>query len=84
MLSLSDATDVVKAHFPKAQIRAGVPYRNDYVFVVYPSNTRESFFDPYYAVDKNTGEFRDFSIFTDADPEELTNLLTATLKDDHG
>ena len=33
--------------------------------------------DPFYSVNINTGEFRDFSILTDGDIGEITNLFNS-------
>ena len=48
-----------------------------YIFKVFIDNGFEKEMDPFYSVNINTGEFRDFSILTDGDIGEITNLFNS-------
>ena len=75
MLSLNNALAVVKKNYPDGKIQKYIDYKNFYVFMIFGNDELEGQFDPFFSVDKNTGEFSDFSIITDGDPKELTDLF---------
>lgn len=79
MLTKNKAEETIKSIFPECTIRIGVEYKNKWFFVVYRDNTKESFFDPFYSVDKVTGEVRDFSIIDDQDSNTIFNLLKSAI-----
>lgn len=81
MLDVQAAIDVVLKERPFGVIKTWISYKDDYVFVVYDKRSVDSFFDPYVAVDKNTGIFREFSIYTDGDTAELVNLFRNSIPD---
>lgn len=78
MLNIDDATRLAKVAYPAGRIQKHVEYRDLFVFQIFSDLPGEEEMDPYFSVDRNTGEFKDFSIFTDADPEEITALFTKT------
>lgn len=80
MLNIDGAISVIKLHFPKATIPAAISYGDDYLFVVYRSYDRESLFDPFYAINRISGDLREFSMETDGDISEIMPLFrTANL-----
>lgn len=62
MLSLKDAEDIVLGSVPNSKIHKSAEIRNLYVFLMIIDDADEIFMDPFNSVDKETGEFRDFSI----------------------
>lgn len=83
MLSLSDCLQIAKEAIPYTSVEGAIEYRDEYVFVIYRSADREGMFDPFYAVNKSTGIFREFSVITDGVTSDImylfkdSNLLTA-------
>lgn len=76
MLSEAEATQIVKKAIPKGRIEAVVSYRDLYLFQVFEDDDpEEGDQDPFYSVNKNTKEFRDFSIFRDGNMPEIANLF---------
>lgn len=76
-VSLQKAIDIVKKNIPNGKIDASIRYRDLYLFKVFIDNGFEKEMDPFYSVNINTGEFRDFSILTDGDIGEITNLFNS-------
>lgn len=74
-VSLQKAINIVKKNIPNGKIDASIRYRDLYLFKVFIDNGFEKEMDPFYSVNINTGEFRDFSILTDGDIGEITNLF---------
>jgi hypothetical protein len=77
MLSLSEATSIVRENLPDGEIKKYIEYRNLYIFQVLGSDPDEGLFDPFFSVNKDNGEFRDYSILTDGDPGEISELFKA-------
>lgn len=75
MPNLTEATTIIKQNLPTGKIEAVVEYRNLYLFRVFVPLPGEEGMDPFYSVDKSSGTFRDFSLLTDGDIEEVTNLF---------
>ncbi len=75
MLSLDKATGIVKKTFPKGKISSSIDYNNLYIFQVFNPFPGEEGMDAFFSVNKKTGEFRDFSIITDGDITEITELF---------
>lgn len=46
-------------------------YKEKYIFVIFTDDPDEGIFDPFYSVDKETGEFSDYSIFEDGNPNDI-------------
>lgn len=76
-VSLQKAINIVKKNIPNGKIDASIRYRDLYLFKVFIDNGFEKEMDPFYSVNINTGEFRDFSILTDGDIREITNLFNS-------
>lgn len=62
MFNLKFAISIVAESLPGARIEKVVEYKNLYLFQVFVDLPGEEGFDPFFSVDKVTGEFRDFSI----------------------
>jgi len=78
---MDDAEQIVEQNISYMSVKVGISYKNDYVFCLQdPSNPKSPMYDPFVSVDKNTGEFSDFSIFTDADPSEIIPLFQDALE----
>lgn len=75
MLSLDVAIKIINKNIPNGSIQAAVVYEKLYVFQVFTDDGLEGQMDPFYSVDINTGEFRDFSILTDCDTSEIVKLF---------
>lgn len=71
----SQATALIKKTFPEGKIQAVVEYKNLYLFQVFGDDPLEGELDPFYSVNKNTGELKEFSILTDAKPTEILPLF---------
>ena len=76
-VSLQKAINIVKKNIPNGKIDASIRSRDLYLFKVFIDNGFEKEMDPFYSVNINTGEFRDFSILTDGDIGEITNLFNS-------
>lgn len=76
-VSLQNAIDIVKKNIPNGKIDASIRYRDLYLFKVFIDNGFEKDMDPFYSVNINTGEFRDFSILTDGVTGEIINLFNS-------
>lgn len=75
MLNFEEAKKVVKENIPKGKIQKAILYDNLYVFMVFMNDEFEGQMDPYYSVNINTGEFRDFSIITDGEIGEIMEMF---------
>jgi hypothetical protein len=75
MLSLKEATDIVGEWIPNGNIQAVIDYKDVYLFQVFTDDALEGQWDLFFSVNKETGEFRDFSITTDGEPGEITRLF---------
>ena len=76
-VSLQKAINIVKKNIPNGKIDASIRYRDLYLFKVFIDNGFEKDMDPFYSVNINSGEFRDFSILTDGDTGEIINLFNS-------
>ena len=76
-VSLQKAINIVKKNIPNGKIDASIRYRDLYLFKIFIDNGFEKEMDPFYSVNINTGEFRDFSILTDGNIGEITNLFNS-------
>lgn len=75
MLSEKAAIQIAKKYIPDGEIRERVRYRDLYILQIFVGTPEEFGFDPFYSVNANTGEFRDFSIITDGDVNEISTLF---------
>lgn len=81
MLSELEATAIVRKEFPDSRIEPPINYRGVYLFMVFnDDDPLEGDQDPFFSVDHMTGELRDFSIITDGNPREITDLFLAKQK----
>jgi hypothetical protein len=82
MLSSADATKIVRREFPEGKIQAWIVYKDLYLFKIFSKDPGEEELDPFYSVDKDTGEFRDFSIIADGNINEVLDLFEKATKPD--
>ena len=75
MPDLQEATKRIQQELLGGKIQAHIDYNGLYVFQVFTTNPAEEEMDPFYSIDKKTGEFSDFSIITDGDPAEISRLF---------
>ncbi len=75
MLSPAEAIKIVNKNHPTGIVQAYVDYGNLYLFQVFNQRPGEEIMDPFFSVDKQTGEYREFSILTDGDTGEITRLF---------
>lgn len=75
MLNKADAITIAKNAILDGRIEAVVEYKDLYLLQIFEDRPGEEDMDPYYSIDRNTGEFRDFSIITDGDPNEIAALF---------
>lgn len=78
MLDKDQATTVVQNALPKGRIQACVEYKDLYLFQVFGDEEEapgESEMDPFFSVNKGTGEFKEFSIITDGNIREVNALF---------
>lgn len=76
MLNNSQALAIVKQHIPNGKVKKYIEYKNLFVFQIIIDDPDEGGWDPYYSVNRETKEFRDFSILTDGDIDELMDLFS--------
>lgn len=84
MLSEPDARVLVEMAFPESDVQTSIDYGRVYLFLVIGSDPLEGDQDPFFSVDKETGDLRDFSIITDGDPHEITKKFLAKQQQDRG
>lgn len=75
MLSSTQAAEVIKKNIPIGTIQSYIDYGDMYIFQVFTNRPGEEIMDPFYSVDMNTGEFSEFSILTDGNTEQITQLF---------
>lgn len=75
MLSLQEATEVIHENHPDGKIQKCVEYKNLYLFIVFNNRPGEEEMDPFFSVNKETGEFLEFSVLTDGNTEEVLSLF---------
>ncbi len=75
MPDIHEATRIAQTAFPDGRIEATIEYKNLFVFQMFVPEPLETLWDPWYSVDKSTGEFRDFSILEDGNVEEILTLV---------
>jgi hypothetical protein len=80
MLDEKAARDVIMKNLPDGEIQYVVSYQNLFIFQVFSGDPEEREFDPFFTVNKDTGEFRDFSLITDGNPEIFRLLEQANSK----
>ena len=76
MLNVREATKIAHENHPDGDIQAIVVYKGLYLFRIFNNRPGEQEMDPFYSVDMETGEFKEFSMLTDGDMGEITSLFT--------
>lgn len=75
MLSEADAIKIVKDRFSEESvISQPVLYKGLYVFRIYSEVSDAGVLDPFFSVNRETGEFRDFSVITDVTDNTFYDL----------
>lgn len=80
MLSELEATGLIGNLFTGSRIEKPIAYRGVYLFQVFGQDPLEGDQDPFFSVNIQTGEIRDFSVLTDGDPKEIENAFLALQK----
>ena len=62
MLTSDQAAVIINKQIPNGKIQGFVDYKGLYIFKVFTDDPFEGTFDPFYSVDQNTGEFKEFSV----------------------
>lgn len=75
MLTNDDAQTLLDTVLPDdVELKAWAQYRDLYLFRVQYSSLGEEDYDPFFSVNNNTGEVKDFSVLTDGDISEISRL----------
>jgi hypothetical protein len=77
MLDIDQAVEALQEFFPEGQIGLSIDYGPVFVVQVFNNFPGEEGMDPYFSVDKQTGQVRDFSLMTDGDFDEVNRLFAA-------
>lgn len=81
MISEKEAIFILKSNLPTGtKIISMVSYNDDFLFIAHRPDPLEGKFDPFFKVNKITGNFRDFSPQDYEDPLVILNLLTDNAK----
>jgi hypothetical protein len=80
MLSELEASGIIKAVFPNSRIEKPIVYRGVFLFQVFGDDPLEGDQDPFFSVNIQTGEIRDFSVITDGNPKEIEDKFLALQK----
>lgn len=75
MFDHNQATEVVRKMLPNGRIQKFVVYNDLYLFQVFTDDPDEEEMDPFYSVNRATGEFKEFSIITDGNISEIMALF---------
>lgn len=76
MLSSEMATMIVQKNLSyDMAIQTFIEYKDLYIFQVFSPDPEEGEYDPFYSVHKETGKFQEFSLITDGDISEISNLF---------
>lgn len=75
MLDEAQAKTALAKALPTARVEDSIKYRNVYLFRVHLPSPGEEDYDPFFSVDEQTGEVRDFSVITDGDISEIAELF---------
>lgn len=76
MLDIQMAKSIAQKALPNRRIALYISYKNLYVFQMFDdSDPIEGQFDPFFSVDKTSGQFAEFSVLTDGDTAEIMSLF---------
>ena len=80
MLDETKARAIARQASPKSTITLmTASYKNLYIYrIIRTDDPLEGDQDPFFSVNKTTGEFRDFSILTDISIDEVRRLFPTT------
>lgn len=79
MLNDAQALMEIKKALPEIPVKAWSKYRNLYIFRVEWPSPIEKDYDPFFSVNSDTGEVRDFSVLTDGNVSEIAELKWTTI-----
>lgn len=74
MLTEIQAQYIMTKSFPEFSLKSWAIYKDVYLFRVQYPIPEEKDFDPFFSVNKTTGEVRDFSVLVDGDINEIAAL----------
>lgn len=75
MLSNTEAKRALLKAMPGSEVKDYIQYRDVYLFRISFGAEDERDYDPFFSVDVNTGEVKDFSVLTDGDVNEISELF---------
>lgn len=75
MLDISEATAIIKNAMPNGTIQEIVPHADLYIAQVFTDDQLEGQWDPFYSVNRKTGEFLEFPLLTTPDKAEIISLF---------
>lgn len=75
MLSSDEAIAKLKQLAPDRNPEKLITYNGLYLIMAPSSDPDEGVWDPYFSVDMNTGETRDYSIYQDGKAREIVELF---------
>ena len=75
MVDISEAKKIVKENLPDGKVSKYIEYNDLFVFQVFRKDPLEGAWDPFFSVNKTTGDFNEFSILMDGDFEEIYELF---------
>lgn len=75
MYSIAEATDILQKAYPDRRIEPPVVYNGSYLFQAFDDNDElEGSIDPFFTVNRDSGEVSEFSILTDGNMAEIAAL----------
>jgi hypothetical protein len=75
MFDANHAKALVRSFHPEVVVEDCFPYKELYLVRVTHDDPDEADYDPFYSVNKNTGEVAEFSVITDGDPSEIAQAF---------
>jgi hypothetical protein len=75
MLSSEEAIAKLKLIAPDRVPHKIITYNNLFLILAPSTDPDEGAWDPYFSVDPNTGEARDYSIYQDGNAREINDLF---------
>lgn len=76
MLNKEQAIMIARKHIPEGRIEGIVDYEGVYILQIFSPDPLEGDWDPFYSVNKDTGEFSDYSVLTDGNINEIFHLFS--------
>lgn len=75
MFSIEEAIHIAKESYPAGDIFSWIEWNDLYLFKMFNNLPGEEQMDPFFSVNKETGEFKEFGILTDGDTLEIIDLF---------